>query len=343
MISHASQRKEKEIKEFSPSELVAGGSDDMALYIAKGIAAAHGGTLRMFEDVHGRDGEEVSVRGPSGSSTCHFIVHLPLLALPEDHPVPPRLDGSRKGSMLLFSPKASAKTLQSSSKAESGNAASSSTAAFSTAMAALQSTAAAQDTGVTTPTGAVVDRWAAARPSTDVEAGAAGPQSSSVKGPAQSVTTAPSAEPLLLASPREVATKLSAPPPRPPQPSVTLLVVDDSDLTRKMLCRMVRAKGFQVDEAEDGAVAVEKVRLGPHAYAAILMDFVMPVMDGPTATRAIRDMGYTAPILGVTGNGQDFDVAHFKTMGANEVFTKPLDVPRFLAVLGSNGVATASK
>ena len=120
-------------------------------------------------------------------------------------------------------------------------------------------------------------------------------------------------------------------------------MVDDSDLTRKMLCRMVRAKGFQVDEAEDGAVAVDKMRRGPQAYAAILMDFVMPVMDGPTATRAIRDMGYTAPILGVTGNGQDFDVAHFKTMGANEVFTKPLDVPRFLAVLGSNGVATATK
>ena len=38
-----------------------------------------------------------------------------------------------------------------------------------------------------------------------------------------------------------------------------LLVVDDSDLTRKMLCRIMKAQGFDYEEAEDGAVAVEKV------------------------------------------------------------------------------------
>ena len=306
----------------------------MSLYIAQGIAAAHGGTVRMFEDVHGHDGEVDHMHSSLGSSTCHFVVHLPLLAphepLPELGPRP-----LRKGSTLLFNSQKYRESTADRIHVEE---------------AALQLTVAAHDTSVTTPAvepGAVVGRWADARPSTTVGTPAVGPQSSFLNGLAPPLTCAPPGgdtitpvEPLLDVSP----TKLSAPPPHPPsQPSVKLLVVDDSDLTRKMLCRMVRAKGFQVDEAEDGAVAVDKMRRGPQAYAAILMDFVMPVMDGPTATRAIRDMGYTAPILGVTGNGQDFDVAHFKTMGANEVFTKPLDVPRFLAVLGSNGVATATK
>jgi CheY-like chemotaxis protein len=130
---------------------------------------------------------------------------------------------------------------------------------------------------------------------------------------------------------------------------MTLLVVDDSDLTRKMLCRIVRAQGFDVEEADDGDVAVQMVqhRLDTVArqqqttaagggqgsqqvsgYECILMDFIMPRLDGPSATKEIRAMGYTGLVLGVTGNGQEFDVKHFKRMGANEVFTKPLNVIR---------------
>ena len=117
-----------------------------------------------------------------------------------------------------------------------------------------------------------------------------------------------------------------------------VLVVDDSDLTRKMLCRIMKAQGYDYEEAEDGHVAVEKVRQNMRradgrTYAVILMDFVMPVMDGPTATRSIRELGFTAPVLGVTGNGQDFDIAKFVESGANKVFTKPLDVQGFRAYM----------
>jgi CheY-like chemotaxis protein len=117
-----------------------------------------------------------------------------------------------------------------------------------------------------------------------------------------------------------------------------VLVVDDSDLTRKMLCRIMKAQGYDTEEAEDGHIAVEMVRQNMEredgrTYAVILMDFVMPVMNGPTATRAIRDLGFTAPVLGVTGNGQDFDIAKFVESGANKVFTKPLDVQGFRAYM----------
>jgi len=141
-----------------------------------------------------------------------------------------------------------------------------------------------------------------------------------------------------------------------------VLVVDDSDLTRKMLCRIMKAQGYDYDEAEDGAVAVEKVErnIGDFAlvesgydtgrditvrpYSAILMDFVMPMMDGPTATEKIRAMGFSAPVFGVTGNGQDFDVARFLESGADKVFTKPLDVAAFKECMReAEAVASAAK
>ena len=55
----------------------------------------------------------------------------------------------------------------------------------------------------------------------------------------------------------------------------------------------------------------------------------MPRMDGPTATRAIRALGYTGRVLGVTGNGQEFDVLKLLDSGADRVFTKPLDMVGF--------------
>lgn len=96
-----------------------------------------------------------------------------------------------------------------------------------------------------------------------------------------------------------------------------ILIVDDSGLSRKMLIRLLRASGFTFDEAEDGLIAVDKVkaRMSPPPppspyvtnrgavrdkdhYDVIFMDFVMPKMDGPTATKAIRALGYAAPIFG---------------------------------------------
>jgi signal transduction histidine kinase len=91
-----------------------------------------------------------------------------------------------------------------------------------------------------------------------------------------------------------------------------VLVVDDSRLNRKMLLKCLISRGHVCTEAGDGLEAIEAVkkRIG-HAtgcrgkpFDAILMDFVMPNMDGPTATKEIRALGYTAPIFGVTGNGR---------------------------------------
>jgi PleD family two-component response regulator len=89
--------------------------------------------------------------------------------------------------------------------------------------------------------------------------------------------------------------------------NLDILVVDDSGLNRKMLCRLLRASGYVFDVAEDGLLALNKVKekmsvaangLEKGSFSVILMDYIMPNMDGPTATKAIRDLGYTAPIFG---------------------------------------------
>jgi CheY-like chemotaxis protein len=72
-------------------------------------------------------------------------------------------------------------------------------------------------------------------------------------------------------------------------------------------------------------------------YDAILMDFMMPNLDGPSATKQIRDMGYKAPIFGVTGNGLQSDIDHFKAQGANKVFVKPFDVDEFHRTMATYG------
>jgi CheY-like chemotaxis protein len=96
-----------------------------------------------------------------------------------------------------------------------------------------------------------------------------------------------------------------------------------------------RLSGHTCDEAEDGYGAIEMVREklalspGGRTYDAILMDFVMPNMDGPTATKEIRAMGYTAPIFGVTGNGFTTDIDYFMSCGVDGVLLKPLNMADF--------------
>ena len=115
-----------------------------------------------------------------------------------------------------------------------------------------------------------------------------------------------------------------------------VLIVDDSGLNRKMLSRLLRTAGYTCEEADDGLSAVEKVKSRmsreghmTQSYDVILMDFVMPNMDGPTATVAIRGMGYTKPILGLTGNALDSDVKYFIDCGVDAVLAKPFDFSLF--------------
>lgn len=118
------------------------------------------------------------------------------------------------------------------------------------------------------------------------------------------------------------------------QPCFEILIVDDSKLNRKMLVKSLLAGHHHCDEAEDGLEAIAMVKKrwnmmeteGVPMYDAILMDFMMPNMDGPTATREIRTLGFKGVVIGVTGNALPSDMQHFMIHGADKVLLKPVDI-----------------
>ena len=107
-----------------------------------------------------------------------------------------------------------------------------------------------------------------------------------------------------------------------------ILIVDDTATNRKIVHRILKRDGFtDVDEAKDGQECVEMVSCRPPSepwYDLILMDYEMPRMSGPTATSRLRELGYSMPIIGVTGNILNADVTYFLESGANSVLPKPV-------------------
>lgn len=118
--------------------------------------------------------------------------------------------------------------------------------------------------------------------------------------------------------------------------SKTVLVVDDADSNRRMVARMLARKFGTCLEARDGAEAVALVRAamageltddkGPLTIDVITMDNYMPVMNGPSATRAIRALGFTGKIIGVTGNALEEDMSNFLSSGVEVVMIKPINI-----------------
>ncbi|KAJ1398499.1 hypothetical protein B484DRAFT_424911, partial [Ochromonadaceae sp. CCMP2298] len=115
-----------------------------------------------------------------------------------------------------------------------------------------------------------------------------------------------------------------------------MLVVDDAVSNRKLLMRIFRLKGFECKEAHDGQDALQKYAnmcAQGTPPSAILMDYEMPVLNGPSATRQLREQGCSCLIMGVTGNVMQADVDFFKSCGADAVFAKPLNADDIMKLI----------
>jgi signal transduction histidine kinase/ActR/RegA family two-component response regulator len=112
-----------------------------------------------------------------------------------------------------------------------------------------------------------------------------------------------------------------------------VLVVDDVAGNRRMLADLLRALGFEVDEASDGEEALRSVPVQrPHL---VLMDMAMPVMDGLEATRRLRaDAAWSGlPVIVVSANASAADRARCLAAGANGFVSKPVDRDELLRLL----------
>jgi CheY-like chemotaxis protein len=128
-----------------------------------------------------------------------------------------------------------------------------------------------------------------------------------------------------------------------PFESLRVLIVDDASINRKLLIRLLQNQGHYCDEAEDGLVAVrqvEKALKAGNPYDTILMDYEMPVMNGPTAAQKIRALGCDSFIVGITGNLFQEEILFFKASGANKVLPKPLNMRDLEDVWVDNGVGS---
>jgi len=105
-----------------------------------------------------------------------------------------------------------------------------------------------------------------------------------------------------------------------------ILVVDDVELNRELMLALLAKYGCEVGLAEDGAQAIEALRTS--AYELVLMDCQMPVMDGFSATQAIRasrEAFADIPIVALTASAQPEHLARCEAAGMNDHLTKPLN------------------
>ncbi|HKS23934.1 MAG TPA: response regulator [Thermoanaerobaculia bacterium] len=110
-----------------------------------------------------------------------------------------------------------------------------------------------------------------------------------------------------------------------------ILVVDDSELNRQIAVERLAERGFVVAEAADGAAALREVEA--RRYDLVLLDIMMPGLDGISVLRRIRELYALAelPVIMATARGDRADVVEALQSGANDYVVKPLD----FAVVGA--------
>ena len=116
-----------------------------------------------------------------------------------------------------------------------------------------------------------------------------------------------------------------------------ILLVEDNELNREIAVEILQMTGAEVETAENGKIAVEKVEVSPKdRYDLIFMDIQMPVLNGYQATAAIRSLPGEKgelPIVAMTANAFAEDVQLAKNTGMNGHIAKPLDMNKLSDVL----------
>jgi PAS domain S-box-containing protein len=122
--------------------------------------------------------------------------------------------------------------------------------------------------------------------------------------------------------------------PARPLAGLRILLVEDDEINRTMLQVNLAEAGAELVMAEDGAMAVERVRSdGPQAFDLVLMDIQMPVMDGYEAARRIRQLAPDLPIIGQTAHAFNEDRDKCLAVGMVGHVAKPIDTPALVRLL----------
>ena len=112
-----------------------------------------------------------------------------------------------------------------------------------------------------------------------------------------------------------------------------ILLVEDNDMNREITEEILTECGASVDTAEDGDIAVEKIKTAvPGQYDFILMDVQMPRMNGYDATKAIRSLKNeklaSILIIALSANAFEEDIQKSLAVGMDAHITKPIDIEK---------------
>ena len=106
------------------------------------------------------------------------------------------------------------------------------------------------------------------------------------------------------------------------------LVVDDNQINRLLISKVLKKWGATADFAENGLEAVQKIKANNH-YDVVLMDILMPEMDGLEATKIIRGLPEAyfqrLPIVALTASILDSQMNQINSAGMNDYILKPFD------------------
>ena len=113
-----------------------------------------------------------------------------------------------------------------------------------------------------------------------------------------------------------------------------LLVVDDEAKIRMLIRKYAEFEGHTVTEAENGMEAVELCRKDPKQFDLIIMDVMMPELDGFSAVAEIRKVSQ-APVLMLSARGEEYDRIHGFELGVDDYVVKPFSPKELMMRVGA--------
>ena len=113
--------------------------------------------------------------------------------------------------------------------------------------------------------------------------------------------------------------------------SPRILVVEDEEHLADGIRFNLEAEGYEVDVVGDGTAALQQITAGAERYDLVILDLMLPGLDGFEVTTRARQQGDLTPILMLTARSLTEDVVHGLTVGADDYLSKPFDLGVLLA------------
>lgn len=108
-------------------------------------------------------------------------------------------------------------------------------------------------------------------------------------------------------------------------PGFHILLCEDDDICIQICEKFLKKLNCQSTVVNDGLSCIQKLKDNPHKYDLILMDIIIPQLDGTTTTAVIRSMNANIPIIAMTGNVNEDDLLQYLQNGMTDVLAKPFN------------------